>query len=92
MKTQTLKWWIYGAVSVPSVCLMIVFITYYVGWDDWLHTIMSLILVGFTSVCVYWWWFIIFKLKWFYDFFEETEKNFMDIKQEIKNIKKSLTK
>jgi hypothetical protein len=87
---QQARWWKYAAWTAPFVALAILVGENLLGFDDWIASTSLVILVTFIATSVFWWWWAISKIVFMVESAHRIEKNFGDLKDELKEIKKNV--
>lgn len=88
-KRQT-RWWSYAAWTLPFVALAILTVEEYLGLDEFHRKILGSVLVIFFSASVFWWWWALHKIKYIIESLRNTDKNFEEVKQEIRQTRQVL--
>jgi Tfp pilus assembly protein PilO len=89
--TQThSRWWKYAAGTVPFVSLAAIVLLDLLGWADLHNKVLFVILVGFFTSGVIWWWWAIDTIADLTRLLIKTEKDFNELKTEIKSIKQEV--
>lgn len=78
------KLWSYAAWTLPFVALAIIVIGYYLNLDSLIEHIMLTISVTFIGTSVFWWWWAINKIVLIMRAMEQTDSNFVEIKEDLK--------
>ena len=83
------QWWKYAARTVPFVSLAAIVLLDLIGWADLHNKVLFMILIGFFTSGVIWWW-AIDTIADLTRLLIKTEKDFKELKTEIKSIKEDV--
>ena len=84
------RYWTYAAWTLPFVALALIIFEHFIGRDDWISVTLVGITTTFFSVSVYWWWWALSKIVKIIDGFKRTEQHFIDVKNELKETRKTI--
>lgn len=87
---QQARWWKYAAWTAPFVALAILVGENLLGFDNLLQITSLIIIVTFITTSVVWWWWALSKIVFMVESAKRSEKNFSDLKEEIKEIKRDV--
>lgn len=87
---RQVKWWSYAAWTLPFVALAILIVEEYIGLDSTYRKTVASVLVIFFAVSVFWWWWALHKIKYVIQSLRNTDKNFEEVKQELRETKQIL--
>ncbi len=88
--TKESQWWKYAAGTIPFVLLTALVLLDMLGWADLHNKVLFVILVGFFTSGVIWWWWAIDTIADLTRLLIKTEKDFKELKTEIKSIKQDV--
>lgn len=84
------KWWRWAAWTLPFVALAILFFENLLGWETAYVKTLAFISITFFTISVYWWWWALSKIVQIIDGFKRTEQHFIDVKNELKETRKTI--
>lgn len=87
---QQARWWKYAAWTAPFVALAIIVGENLLGFDNWIQSTSLVIMITFIATSVLWWWWAISKIVFMVESAHRIEKNFSDLKDELKEIKRDV--
>lgn len=80
---REVRWWAYGAWTMPFVALACLMFINFVGWDSILEKAFVVVASVFFGVSVFWWWWAIHKFAAIFNVFVNTEKELQEVKEHI---------
>ena len=92
---KTLKqasYWVYAAWTAPFVALTILLGEIILGMDTIAGATAVTVVVTFVATSVFWWWWAITKIVYMIKVTQKVEDNFERLKEELRQIRKDLTK
>ena len=87
---QQAKYWRYAAWTSPFAALAILLGEIFLGFDSIVNITSIIIMTIFITTSVFWWWWAVSKIVAMMKSAERVEKNFENIKNELKEIKKDV--
>ena len=87
---QQAKYWRYAAWTAPFAALAILLGEIFLGFDSIVNITSIIITTIFITTSVFWWWWAVSKIVAMMKSAERVEKNFENIKNELKEIKKDV--
>ena len=81
------SWWQYAAWTLPFVAIAIIVFSYWIGTDTWIKISIVSITVTFFTVSVFWWWWAVRKFAVLLTAMNDTNKNFIAVKDGLKEIR-----
>ena len=87
---QQAKYWRYAAWTSPFAALAILLGEIFLGFDSIVNITSIIITTIFITTSVFWWWWAVSKIVAMMKSAERVEKNFENIKNELKEIKKDV--
>jgi len=87
---QQAKYWRYAAWTAPFAALAILLGEIFLGFDSIINITSIIITTIFITTSVFWWWWAVSKIVAMMKSAERVEKNFENIKNELKEIKKDV--
>ena len=87
---QQARWWTWAAWTAPFVALAILIGEKLLGFNSIVGITSVIITTTFITVSVFWWWWAISKITVMMKGHEQVEKNFNDLAQQIRDIKKDV--
>lgn len=82
--------WFMAARVLPLFALALTLIFYFIDANTLLECILLISLVIFVFIAIYWWWWIMVTSKDLFKLIEKTNKTFIDVMDEVKEIKKDI--
>jgi hypothetical protein len=87
---QQARWWKYAAWTASFVALAILTGEHLLGLESLISITSIIIVTVFIATSVFWWWWAISKIVFMVESAHRIEKNFGDLKDELKEIKKNV--
>lgn len=84
------RWWAYAAWTLPFVALALLLSFEFFSFEKLYETLAITIVLVFFSVSVFWWWWAIDAIKKMFVLMKNTEENFNDVKEVLKETKEIL--
>lgn len=79
--------WQYAAWTLPFVALAIIVLEYFIGIETWYHLTILIITIVFFTISVFWWWWAVSKFAMLMQAMNETNENFISVKENLKSIR-----
>jgi hypothetical protein len=83
--------WFYAARVLPVFALTLTLVFYFLEAQTLLECVLVVALCLFLFIAIYWWWWIMLTSKDLFDLIGETNKKFIEVLKEVKDIKKEVT-